>query len=196
MPYGPMHQCVLGFVNHVLHLSLGLQKPFVSATEPFVMDTANKDKINDLINASRHFIPSSWGSYPLPLSDIAKFKVEDFKNFGFYYGAVIFRPPLVIRNLNLLWKKLQIVLEIVFDPSPTRQDVEELQNSAAMVHALFCRIFLVADIYLRCIKPTVHVLLYLSEMVQDCGPLTLVSQFSMERVVGESGARVHNRYRP
>lgn len=91
---------------------------------------------------------------------------------------------------------MQKVLEIFVNPTPTRQDIDDLRQRCAAVNAIYCNIFYIGEVYALCSTPTVHVLLHLSEMLRACGQLTSVSQFLKERVVGESGGRVQSRYRP
>lgn len=119
LPYDHMHQSLLGLVQHVLYLKCVQSINFIKTFNTFMM-----------------------GNTPLPLSELSKYKAEDFKDFGLYYEDVLFRQPVVSRNLNQLWVELQKLMEIALDPTPMRKDIDYVRQRCSVVHYILCNIFI------------------------------------------------------
>ena len=65
-----------------------------------------------------------------------------------------------------------------------------------MVHVLFTRIFFISKSYSFVFNPNLHALLHIPETLRERGPLYNVSQFLIERIVGELEPMLKSRYRP
>lgn len=195
-PYDPMHQCLIGFVRHLLFLLLGRHPKSVLQNAAYIQSEAIICTINSTIEQSQTLIPSGWGRAPLSLNFIHQFKAEDYKNFGMYYGPVLFSARLVSSDIAKLWALVSRMLHIVFDPTPHVSSIRELRSHISLIVALFDKIFCYNPSLQFCHTPTCHVMLHLPDMLQQCGPLIGVSQFLMERVAGESAPKIKSRKRP
>ena len=141
-PYDPMHQALLGWVKHLIALLTGSFKHAARLRSPFILPADVLQRINSVLVRSKAHSPSSWGRHPLDLTKLSKFKAEDFKLFGLYYGAVLFQGQGVHEDITRIWKVTAAVLSIAFDPTPARSDIQSLQQNVAILHAQFGSIFL------------------------------------------------------
>lgn len=116
--------------------------------------------------------------------------------FGLYYGTALFSQPGVKKGLVDLWSLTAKIIYIICDPTPSRSDCDDLRVYVQRAHALFVETFYVDRENAFCLTPTTHAMLHLPQMLKECGPLVNVSQFLVERLVGEVGARVKSRLHP
>lgn len=133
------------------------------------------------------WVPTSWVRKPPLLSQLGTFKAEDLKNFGLFYGAILFNGERVDRRITHLWELTSDFLHNVSDVAPRKEDTDKLQHVLAKTHGLFTYMFL---------APLPHSQLHLPEILRQCGPLPNVAQFLTERVVGEAELRVKSRRGP
>lgn len=195
-PYDPMHQCLLGWVKLLMTLSSGQHKKNASLSSSYVVNNNVLSQIDTCLDGGLYGIPSVWGRPPLSLEFLRDYKAEDFKLFGMLYGTLLFSGPEVDRRLSHLWFLTSKFLSIVFDPTPNVQTVSTLRMTVQAAHALFAEVFYTDTRHAFCYTPTTHSILHLPDMLRDCGPLTNVSQFVIERLVGELGVYAKSRRKP
>lgn len=195
-PYDPMHQGLLGWVHHLLMLSSGLHKRCKLPNAHYSIRSERVDQISEVLNNAKSWTPSSWGRHPMGLADLNKYKAEDLKMFGIYYGFVVFRGCEIDVKVTKMWALTSKMLSIVFDPSPRKDDILSLQIVVAKLNALLRETFYAEERDSFCFTPTTHAILHLPDMLRECGPLVGVSQFTMERLVGEAGETAKSRRFP
>ena len=191
VPYGPMHLLLLGWVKHIILLSSGIHPK--AKLSPLNYGSTHISHVNKSLRDGGNGITPSWGRPTLSIEHLEYFKAEDFKAFGQYYGQILFSASCFSKEMQELWIKTARVLEIVLDPTPLRRDVTALRNFVERLHEMFCDLFYQEDEQSFCFTPTTHAILHLPDMMEECGPLLNVSQFVVERFVGETGPLVKSR---
>lgn len=195
-PYDPMHLCLLGWVKHLLTLVTGDHKQHRCMTSSYILREEALVSMDKTLSRSSRGVPSSWGRPPLSVRLIRHFKAEDFKNFGMMFAKVLWHGLSLNRRHQRLWLLTAKMLEIFHDPTPSSEDWIHLRAIVQSLHALFTHVFYEDERHAFCFTPTTHAILHLPELLRECGPLTNVSQFVVERFVGEVGVRVKSRKHP
>lgn len=147
------------------------------------------DAMNISLETGAKDIPSTWGRAFLSVENLGQYKAEDFKTVGIYFGSILFRHD---SGIALLWNITSEILNIVFDATPKQDDVHKLRKFVVQAHALLTRLFFQDESQAFSFTLTTHTILHLPEMLQQCGPLLNVSQFVIERFIGEIGYLVNH----
>lgn len=195
VPYDPMHLIFLGLIRLLLRLFFGLH-PKVRESDWFVLSEGRQRVINRALSRAFCGIPTQWGRKTESIEFLSRFKAEDLKMFGLFLGPMIFSGPGIPNNIGRLWGCVSDAVHICCDPTPLRKETEALKFIVQEFHALYTDIFYRHKSYAFCFTPTTHAILHLPEMLKYCGPLTNVSQFIVERLVGEIGRLIGSMSRP
>lgn len=195
-PYDPMQLCLLGWVKLLLVLFTGGHKKNSVMASPYVLAMDNLQFMNSILDEGSSGIPATWERPPQSLEYFKRYKAEDFKSFGLYYAKILFHGLKIGSDPTRLWALTSRMLDFVFDPTPSAESWRNLRTVVEELHALLTKIFYVDEAHAFCFTPTSHAILHLPEMLRECGPLLNVSQFLVERLVGEIGARVKSRLHP
>ena len=195
-PYDPMHLCLQGWVRHLVTLLFGFHPKTISLRSPFVLSAEVQHRINKTLDGVPNGIPGAWGRVPPRLDRLSAYKAESFKSLALHFCPFLFSGPGMYRKVTLLWTVTREVLEIVFDPTPRRSDVDNLRRLVQQAHALFTEVFYPNEKHAFSFTPTTHALLHLADVMESCGPLLNVSQFLPERVIGEIGRYAYSKLRP
>lgn len=187
LPYDPMHLCLLGWVKLVAALSTGFHSKVAQLRSSYAVSTTVLDSMNTSLSSGSRGIPSSWGRPPLSLSSLSHYKAEDLKNLGLFSGPILFSEDACNEDVTTTRVLNAEFLQIVFDPTPKRDDVEVLQRVLHSAYTSFCDSFYLNSEHSFCFMPTTHAILHVPDMLRECGPLLNVSQFLMERFIGELG---------
>ena len=195
IPYDPMHLLFLGWVKLLISLLCGFHPKTTSET-PYAIPCAHFDALNESLRTNYSGIPACWGRGPESLEYESSFKAEDYKNFPLFYGPVLFSGLGVDRRVSKLWRLTSDIVCIARDPTPSVDDHEELESLVQMAHATFSQIFHIDASHAFCFTPNTHALLHLHDALLECGPLPNISQFLLERLVGEVGNFISSMVRP
>ena len=195
LPYDPMHLVFLGWVKHLLRLLFGFHVKTTYESTYVISETHKKDMNRALADGARG-IPGCWGRASESLEHMATFKAEDFKNFGLFYGPILFSGQGVSQRISRLWGITSNIIHITCDPSPALEDVEVIRQLLQEAHALFAACFHLDANHLFCFTPNTHCILHLGDMLWECGPLPNVSQFTVERLIGDVGKMIGSMARP
>lgn len=190
LPYDPMHLCLLGWVKLIAQLSTGYHPKCALLQPSYAVSSESLQVINCSLESGTRGIPSTWGRPPLSLERLSHYKAEDLKHLGLYLGPILFDGDVCTNEVTMVWALTAEFLHIVFNPTPTRKEVNELKGIIHRAYCMFCRAFQVKDEHPFCFTPTTHALLHIPEMLRECGPLLNVSQFVVERFIGEIGPMV------
>ena len=191
-----MHLCLQGWVRHLVTLLFGFHPKTISLRSPFILSAEVQRRINTTLEGAPNGIPGAWGRVPPRLDRLSAYKAESFKSLALHFCPFLFSGPGVNRKVTLLWTVTRDVLEIVFDPTPRRSDVDNLRRLVQQAHALFTEVFYPNEKHAFIFTPTTHAILHLPDVMEACGPLLNVSQFLPERVIGEIGRYAHSKVRP
>lgn len=197
LPYDPTHLCLLGWVKLLLTRFSGSDPRTKRLESSYVVSAETSNSINQILQNGAGGIPASWGRRPLEMMHLSLFKAEDFKMFGLFYGKVLFHGMRLLGKKKIkLWTLTSRMLQAVFDATPDAEEWIHLRDVVEHCHALFAEVFYVDSSHAFCFTPTTHAILHLPKMMKECGPLPNVSQFVVERLVGEIGVRVKSRLHP
>ena len=194
-PYDPMHLIFLGMIRLLLRLFFGKHRK-TEGIDTFVMSEEKQTEINRALERAYVGIPSQWGRKPESLEFLSNYKAEDLKLFGLFLGPMVFSGPGIPTRVSKLWGHVSNIVHISCDLTPLRKDIEELKSLVQKFHILYTTIFWKEERFAFCFPPTTHAILHLPEMMKQCGPLTNVSQFIVERLVGEIGRLIGSTSRP
>ena len=123
---------------------------------------------------------------PRSLRQRGMFKAEEWKFFVLQSSLIVFHdvlPEAFLRGWNLF---VQIV-ELCTRPHLPEADVNNLEHLCRKFYSFYEGTFYdgVPE-QIRVCKMTIHYVLRLADSVRNCGPLLNVSQFPMERFIGEA----------
>ena len=195
-PHDPMHLLLLGWVKHVATLFVGKDDRCKGKNCSHIINEEKRGAIDDSLRAGFATTPSSWGRPPLELSKLSSYKAEDWKMLGSLYGPSLFNTKIAGPEVAQLWSSTSKILQICFNPFPQRTDVEELKQACKAALDLFAKIFYHSEDHAYCFTPTTHGITHLHQNLSQCGPLLNLSQYVVERLVGELSAGVKSRKHP
>ena len=195
-PHDPMHLLLLGWVKHITVLLIGGDGRCLGKQCSHIIDDDAWQAINESLQAGSSTIPASWGRPPLDLAKLSSYKSEDWKAMGMYYGPALFNTKIVGPKVAQLWSMTSQMLHICFSPCPSRRDVETLRDTSEQSLKLFAEIFYQSDDHSFCFTPTTHYITHLHQNLQQCGPLTNVNQYVVERLIGQLALGVKSRKLP
>lgn len=113
-------------------------------------------------------------------------KASEWKFFVLSSSLIAFHEELNREVLQGCFRFVQIT-DICFRPLLTESDEEELGSRARDFYRFYESTFYGGDAEnLHVCKYVIHLLLNLEDSVRDCGPLVNLSQFPMERFIGET----------
>lgn len=193
VPYDPIHLCLSGWGKLLMSLFWGHDHRNQCFNSPYVLKSDKK------LPVSQSWVMELEVSLPVAgdrrcKSNIYLFtkRKEDFKAFGIFYGKVLFHGIGGMgRKAKLLCSLTSKMLQIVFNPTPDRNEWRNLRVIVERAHAVFTELVYVDPLHAFCFAPTTHAILHLPTML-----LLNASQFVIERLVGEVGARVKSHLHP
>lgn len=185
VPYDPIHLVYEGAVNTSIQLMFGTH-PKTNPSLAYVIGDGDQNDVNQALECCKIVFPPTWGRYPLPITDICRYKAETFKNFALYFEVPIIYA-LFPRSSSkvLLWVHLRNMIEIISNPTPQATDIFRLKIFVQAFHSTFSDLFYIDCHHGFCFTPTTYTILHLPDMLKSCGLLLNVSQFLSERVIGE-----------
>ena len=195
-PHDPMHLLLLGWVKHITSLLVGEDSRCIGTGCTHALSEEAREVVNKTLRSAAATIPSSWGRPPLELSKLSSYKAEDWKMFGMFYGPAIFTTGLTGPRIAQLWSITSQMLHISFSASPSVSDAAMLRDASVEALKLFGEIFCKSDDHTFCYTATTHGVTHLHRNLQHCGPLLNVSQYVVERLIGQLGSRIKSRKLP
>ena len=195
-PHDPMHLLLLGWVKHMTVLLVGKDDRCKGKDCSHIVSEEKRRLIDDSLKAGSSTIPSSWGRPPLELSKLSSHKAEDWKMMGMFYGPALFNTKVAGPKVAQLWSSTSKILHICFNPFPQRTDVEELKQACKELLDIFAQIFYHHENHAFCFTPTTHGITHLHHNLNQCGPLLNLSQYVVERLVGQLSTGVKSRKHP
>ena len=129
---------------------------------------------------------SSQSRTPQPLNQRGLFKADEWRFFVLHSSLVVFDKELPQDVLDGSYLFVQIV-EMCGRLELTASDVDYLSATAVKVYNFYEATFYERiPEQLNVCKMTLHLILHLADSVRNCGPPLNVSQFPMERFIGET----------
>ena len=122
VPYDQMHLLLFGWFKHIILLSSGIHPK--AKLSPLNYGSTYISHVNKSMRDGGNGILTSWGRPTLSIQHLEYFKVENFKEFGLYYGQILFSASHFSKEMQELWIKTARVLEIVLDPTPLHRKVK------------------------------------------------------------------------
>ena len=196
VPYDPMHLVLSGWVGLLIRLTFSLHPRSSSSNSPQYVDVQMMHHMNKHLEKGSVGLPEKWGRPPLSLEFFSNFKVEDLKCFALYFAPVLLSHDNINHGISRIWVITSEIVAIVFDPTPSREEANRLESLTLQAHAMLCKLFWHDTRSSFCLPPNTHALLHLGEIMRQCGPLTNISQFTVERFVGEIGPSAKSRVKP
>lgn len=144
-----------------------------------------ESRINDVLHAFGSGVPADVRR-PRSLRYRRLFKASEWKFFVLNSSLIAFHEELD-REVLQGWFSFVQVVDICFRPVLTEGDVVELGEKARHFYRFYESTFYGGNAEnLHACKYVIHLLLHLEDSVRDCGPLVNLSQFPMERFIGET----------
>ena len=195
-PHDPLHLLLLGWVKRITFLLVGDYSRCTATGCTHTLSEEILDVVNSMLKSGAATAPSSWGRPPLKLSKMSSRKAEDWKMFCMLYGPAIFSTALVGPRLAQLWRIASQMLRICFSPSPSCDDATALGDACSKALKLFGDIFCESDDHTFCYTATTHGIAHLLESLRSSGLLLNVSQYVVERLIGQLGSKIRSRKLP
>lgn len=129
---------------------------------------------------------SSQSRNPRPLNQRGLFKADEWRFFVLQSSMVVFDGELPLHIMEGWYLFVQIV-DMCGWPALTNDDVISLSTTAQKFYKFYEETFYKGlPEQLNVCKMTLHYILHLADSVRNCGPPLNVSQFPMERFIGET----------
>lgn len=136
LPYDSMHLLLDRKVKKVIQLVF-VNHDKVKETIPYVIISTDKDVFNKALELCKTGYPSSWRSYPLPITKLARYKAEKCKTCILHYAL---HYPLSSHRLQV-WVSLRNILHISLKLTPKSVDATQLKVRVKQFHALYAEGF-------------------------------------------------------
>lgn len=189
------------FPIDVMHLLYNIAKYMIQhfledRDEACSLSKSQIDFIDSFLLLFKTGISSSMAPSPPAISKYKTWKAGDFKNFVQRYSLLLFENMLPLLYLKG-WETFVQPHELVCRKSLTRIEVDEIGDlSVKFVKFVEDNIFRYEVERISVCKYVFHLLLHLKENVLENGPLSLCSQYWVERYIGSLVSRLNAKRVP